>query len=496
MLRVAVYYVAAVVALAVFGCEVCPLIHSLGRFAVGTVFAACFALAFALRWPLERALVSRAPVLLRPMRQFKLDFGLFIGVGVALTLYDRVVYGFYLGSGLRATLGCATIGLFCGLDTLLARERDVVREVTEATQRARTSRPASRGPTREVRPFSMTRRFAMVALSLLLLVTVDLLLLAMQDLRKLAEAPSVAFMQREIAIQSGVTLLVLFALTLNLVVAYARNLRLFLESQRKVLEGVAKGDLEGAVPVASEDEFAVIAEHTNDMIGGLRERAQIKEVFGKLVSPGIAQRLLEDRASLELGGVRRRVAVAFSDIRGFTSWAETAPPETVVRELNAYFTEMVEIVHAHGGVVDKFIGDGMMAVFGVDAPETAANCAVDAAIAMLAAVERLNTRLSQPIAIGVGLHLGDVVAGTIGAPDRLEYTFVGDTVNTAARIESMTKELGAPLLVSRTIHDALTPERRAWTWKPFGEQALKGKIESVYLFGLTTGLDERLGARP
>jgi adenylate cyclase len=185
-----------------------------------------------------------------------------------------------------------------------------------------------------------------------------------------------------------------------------------------------------------------------------------------------------------LEGSRRRVVVLFSDVRNFTTRTETSSPEAIVADLNRYFTEMVAVVHAHGGLVDKFIGDGMMAIFGFDGEQDAATAAVLAARDMHTAVSQLNQSLAEPIAIGIGIHVGEAIAGTIGSPDRMEFTFIGDVVNTAARIESMTKAMGVSPLISADVLGVLSPAARGLAWVDVGTQGLKGKQEAVQLWGL------------
>jgi adenylate cyclase len=166
--------------------------------------------------------------------------------------------------------------------------------------------------------------------------------------------------------------------------------------------------------------------------------------------------LLEGKVSL--GGQSLPVTVLFSDIRGFTSISEQMDPQRVVALLNEYFTEMVDIVMNEGGVVDKYIGDAIMAIFGapVPKPDDAVN-AVRAAVKMRRALADLNERLvarGQPaLRTGIGIHTGEVVAGNIGSERRMEYTVIGDAVNLASRLESSTKELGTDVLISEDTYE-------------------------------------------
>ncbi len=475
MLRAALYCAAATGMLALFGCEVCPYIESLGRATMSVLFAAFFLAAWVLRIPLHRVLVARAPPLSQARRQFMLDLGLFVGVGMGVTAFDQVVFGFPVISGLKATLGATTVGLFFAADSALAKEREVAGRID--------SDEAAVPPVARVWP--LTRRFTAVAVAVVVLVVVDLLFLSLRNLEVMAgmEAEGVLALRVEVFREAGIALAFFVPLTVNLIFAFTRNLKLFLARQQGALEKVALGKLDARVPVASADEFGQIAWHTNQMISALREREQVRDLFGKLLSPAIARRLLADEGG-RLGGARRPAVVLFSDVRDFTRRTETSDPEALVSDLNRYFTRMVEVVHRHGGIVDKFMGDGLMAIFGLDQPEQAASQAVRAAAEMLAEVETLNQEVAQPFAIGIGLHAGEVVAGTIGSPLRMEFTCIGDAVNVAARVEGLTRSLGAPLLITSAVYDALGAEAAVWPFVPLGEQTLKGRAGKVVVLGL------------
>jgi adenylate cyclase len=172
------------------------------------------------------------------------------------------------------------------------------------------------------------------------------------------------------------------------------------------------------------------------------------------VSPQVVERLLA--AGPTAATDTRRVAVMFVDIRGFTAAASTRTPQQVVDRLDAAFAVLVDIVDRNGGIVNKFLGDGFLALFGApfEDPNAAAH-AVTAAREMLAAIEQHNVGSDWPLRIGIGLHLGNVVAGSVGSPRRKEYTVIGDTVNLASRIEGLNKELGSQLLISNAVHQAI-----------------------------------------
>jgi adenylate cyclase len=183
-------------------------------------------------------------------------------------------------------------------------------------------------------------------------------------------------------------------------------------------------------------------------------RDHITNLFGQHVSPQVVERLLHSGSTAS--GDTKQVAVMFVDIRGFTAAARMRSPQEVVDRLDAAFAVLVEIVDRNGGIVNKFLGDGFLALFGApfDDPE-AAQRAVTAAREMLAAIEQHNVGNAWPLRIGIGIHLGDVVAGSVGSPRRKEYTVIGDTVNFASRIEGLNKEFGSQLLISDAVHQAV-----------------------------------------
>ncbi len=202
------------------------------------------------------------------------------------------------------------------------------------------------------------------------------------------------------------------------------------------------------------------------LTGEERERARLRRIFGRYVAPEIVEKLLAEGTIPNLGGEASRVTVLFSDIRNFTTMAESLAPGEVVEMLNTYFSRAIEPILAAGGTVDKFVGDAIMAVFGAPAahPDHARR-AVQAALGLAQEAQEFQNwlagrfpGLSFPhFKIGVGLHTGEAVVGNIGSPKRLEYTAIGDTVNTASRLEGLSKELGWTIVASRATLEAAGP---------------------------------------
>ena len=207
------------------------------------------------------------------------------------------------------------------------------------------------------------------------------------------------------------------------------------------------GVLAGAVGVRLRRQFEA-------SIQAATARDRVTNLFGQHVSPQVVERLLVERANT--ASDIHKIAVMFIDFRGFTAGARSRSPQEVVDRLDGAFAVLVEIIDRHDGIVNKFLGDGFMALFGAprDAPEAASH-AVAAAREMLVAMNRVNQASTWPLRIGIGIHFGEVVAGNIGSPRRKEYTVIGDTVNFAARLEQLNKEFNSQLLVSASVRDAL-----------------------------------------
>jgi len=253
---------------------------------------------------------------------------------------------------------------------------------------------------------------------------------------------------------------------------------------RRAAELVGRGDLSVRVDNLRADEFGILADEFNAMVDGLREKERIATTFGRHVGREIAEQLLREEEDLK--GVERTVSVLFADIRGFTTRCEELAPADAVRMLNLYHEHMTRVIEENGGIVTQLIGDGLMALFGATGRSTTfANDAIAAGRAMLGSLDRLDATLAgfgfAPVRIGVGINTGPAVVGTIGSPRRMEYTAIGDTVNTAARIESLTKELGAPLLISASTYDAADP---APSGKRLAPVPVRGRSSEIVLYSV------------
>jgi adenylate cyclase len=264
----------------------------------------------------------------------------------------------------------------------------------------------------------------------------------------------------------------------------AANVSRPLLSIRKALQRIGTGNLNIFLDARRKDEFGDVARAINEMVVGLRERQTVKSAFARYVSNQVLDSILESGKAPTVQGTRRKITVLFSDIRSFTSLAEKLSPEDVVQLLNEYFASMVEVIFRNKGTLDKFMGDGLMVMFGAPAEDQEQEIhAVRAAIEMQDMAHKLSKKWEAEgrggIRIGVGINSGPAIVGNIGSEERMEYTAIGDTVNLASRLESATKDLGVDILIAETTYDGI---RGSFEVRRIGPLNVKGRSEPVITY--------------
>ncbi len=251
---------------------------------------------------------------------------------------------------------------------------------------------------------------------------------------------------------------------------------------------IARGDYSVRNTSYREDELGRLSEAFDQMSRGLSERDRVRDLLDKNVSPEVAAALLRDGATL--GGQEREVTILFADLRGFTTLSEKLSPQDLLTLLNRYLDRMSGAIESQGGVIDKFIGDAIMALFGAPVAQAdAADRALAAALAMEKALVQLNAELAAegiaPLAIGVGVNTARVVAGNIGSHRRLNYSVIGDGVNVASRLQSLTRtaEYRTNVITSAATLAALRDPQK-FTPRPLGTVPVKGRAEPVEIFAV------------
>jgi adenylate cyclase len=275
-----------------------------------------------------------------------------------------------------------------------------------------------------------------------------------------------------------------------LTAAAARSVSEPVERVRRAVGRVEEGSLEEEVVVDDGGEIGLLQAGFNRMVEGLRERERIRDAFGTYVDREVAEHILREGTSL--AGEEVEVTMMFIDIRGFTSFAERLSARDVVATLNRLFAQIVPIIHAHGGHIDKYVGDGLLAVFG--APRRQADHADQALAAGLEIAAAVDKEFGEELSIGIGLNSGIVVAGNVGGAGRLEFSVIGDAVNVAARVESATRQTGDKLLIAERTRELLRDT--AVPLEERSQMSLKGKRDPVTLYApRMTTRPLRTGAR-
>ena len=219
-----------------------------------------------------------------------------------------------------------------------------------------------------------------------------------------------------------------------------------------------------------------------------KSKREIKNAFSKYVSPDIIEEIVKDPSKLQLGGTKKELTVLFSDIRSFTTYSEKRSPEEVVHVLNEYLDAMTKVIIDHKGTLDKYVGDEIMAVFGApnyEPPDISAKRAVTAAIHMLRRLKELHAKWAQegiePLDIGVGINTGDMVVGNMGSELRMDYTVIGDAVNLGARVEAVTRDYQAHLIITETTFHHV---KDIITYEPLEAIKVKGKDIPVMIYNV------------
>jgi adenylate cyclase len=411
-----------------------------------------------------------------PWRAFVADLSAWIVAGCVMVFIYYVFFIPYASTGIKVLVGCAAFGIFSGMLSYLSTERRMVRKLKGRTT---FCMPSGKLLTVSQKIFVLILTvLGIMAFSILLMMLLDVYYLIDQDFSR----PEIYWgIFKEIAF----ALCVLLGISMVIVRRYGSNLTEILETQLAAMDEISRGNLEKQVPILSIDEFARVAEKTNLMMLGLKERDFCRSSFDKYVSPEISRKILDD--AIAPSGEILDVTILFADLRNFTGFAEKRSPMAVVEMINGYFSEMEGVISSHGGMVLQFIGDEIEAVF--DALEPDGNHpdqAVAAALAMRAAMQRLNAKRREQgeteIHHGIGIHSGPVLAGNVGSAKRKAYSMLGDTVNLASRLQVLNKKLGTDILISGETRKRLVSTNA--DLRPMGQHTVKGKTETVVVYAV------------
>ena len=378
-----------------------------------------------------------------------------------------------------------TFGLYWLLNLTVIPIGHVIYEFTameRATQPLAAELSERTGPV-EVRPFSIEQRmrifFPLLCLGPIVIISVSVYLRASGSLG--SEAWTLVRDVAAIGVAS-------FALFLYLMWVLGRQIKYQTTLIVRTLDRLGRGDLEARAKLYATSEFGQMAAHVNDMADGLRERLRLRDLFGAYMTADVANALLARGEAAERTE-KRFVAIMFVDVRDFTAFSQGRSPEQVVSVLNDFFEEAVDGIAANGGTVNKYLGDGLLAIFGAPMElENPCASAVRAALEISRRVKAVNPLLLASgvpaLRIGIAIHAGEVVVGSIGSPKhKLEYTVIGDAVNVTSRIEGLNKQLGTEILVSELALNRAGAEWQERAGAPVSER-VKGVEEAVVVYPL------------
>ena len=295
----------------------------------------------------------------------------------------------------------------------------------------------------------------------------------------------IEFPAREARRQSLLITGIVLSFTVILSFLFSTLLTRPIEKLAFFIQEVSKGnyDFSAQAEIKTKDELGLLARVFDSMVDGLKERAKAYAVMRQAMGASVVDTLMKMKEE-ELGGQKKKVAILFSDLRNFTQFSEGHTPEEVVLMLNEYFDVMVKTIYKRNGWLDKFIGDAIMAVWGV--PYTGnddSQQALHSALEMRMELQKLNDRRIErglsPLSIGIGLHVGDAIVGKIGATERANLTVIGDSVNLASRIEASTKSFGVDILVSQEFMEEC---QKDFIFELAGAVEVKGKSQPQKLF--------------
>lgn len=320
-----------------------------------------------------------------------------------------------------------------------------------------------------------TRKFTIRNEFLILFIATTVLPLFYINIISMSQGGVAAF---PILIYSLFFLVVSFFVTAFISYSYSTPLT----TMDSVTKEIQKGNYSVQVPVISGDEIGRLGNSLNHMVKGLKEKEFIKETFGRVVDPAVRDHLLE--GNIDLGGQNSIATVLFCDIRGFTTLSENLEAQTIVEVLNRYFTVVNKAIVEEGGLVNKFVGDAVLAIFGVPVKQSDhGDAALKAGVKILRYRDELNREFKKEglpqIQCGIGIHTGHLISGNIGSEDRMEYTVIGDTVNVASRLEGICKEKNEEIILSQNTINTLIGN---YPLRAMGEVTLKGRKQSISVF--------------
>lgn len=429
-----------------------------------------------LRIKTEFYIVGRQPLLKQPKWQFFFELVIYVLAGITLFVVEVVINEHSYIVAAKLFSGMLIIGYFASMDSALNREYECFLKNKQNKSDIQNTNPVS-------------SRLALFLTVTVLVVIITNTLSAYSymnlSLTFTMQNWSTKDIENAYLMETLFILAIVISLTMRLIHSYSLNLQHLFDVQVNALQNIQDGKLENYVPVVSTDEFGLIAQKTNNVIDELREKEKIRQILENIVSPDIMHKLMHADSSALQQGEKKHIAVFFCDLRKFTSYAEKNTPEDVIFFLNSYFAKIVDIVTEHNGIVNKFMGDAILAIFPLDNETATVDNAIDTAWDIIMHSHAIRLPDGDSFNVGIGIHMGYATAGTIGSQNRFEYTFIGDTVNTASRLDGLSKRLGYSIIISQETYSHLNATTKQ-RFVDLGVQKIRGKSEPLHVYGAST----------
>ncbi len=398
------------------------------------------------------------------------EFFVYMVVALLSLIVSRELLHRSLEDSLYDTLFILLLGFFASVEKTLVTSMKWYQQGVQ--QRADTFRLV---------PLTVTLQRAMY--SVLAAVTLFLLVALYQFYSALHDAHGVPLaLLANFALACLFFLLLLGYLLLRIARRYTGNVHYMLETQLKVVRDAQAGDYSQPIPLLSQGELGLMALQLNRLIEYVRKRQDVETLLKRVVSPDIMEKLINTDSDKLRRGEEREVAILFCDIRGFTEMSEGSSAADIILFLNDFFSDLTEIVARNHGTINKFMGDAILAVYGSDSPTEAIDSALNTANEITLRVRQMRLPNGGSPETGTGIHFGRVVAGTIGSDQRYEYTFLGDAVNTASRLQGLSKRLGYPIIVSSEAYGMLSGYLRGGL-VDLGQHMVRGKADALHIYG-------------
>lgn len=423
------------------------------------------------RWRFEDIILHKVHYFEQPKRQLTFDFGLFVIAALMLTYHLFFILEQNLFTVIKVFFGALMMGYFASIDGALSKQLNLVENI----------RPVIKEPFEAI---SFAGRMKLFLTMTIIITLVAVTLSAVDALDIFTEHHQVSPEQSKqfFILEVFFIFAIVVSFSIRLIHSYTRNVKLLFDSHINILKNIRAHDYSEYAPVICNDEFGLVSQQINCVIDDLNEKEHIRKTLEQIVSPNIMEKLLNDDKGALKAGQEYDVAILFCDLRKFTTYAESAPPEEVIFFLNAFFSKVADIVEAHGGFINKFMGDAILAVFGVNDEKAPVEDAIKSTWDIMMHTHSNKIHSGKAIDIGIGIHAGRALAGIIGSSSRYEYTFIGDVVNTASRLDGLTKRLGFKVIISHEAYSRLSHDEHE-RFTDLGKHKLRGKDEHVHVYG-------------